>query len=300
MRILLTGASGLIGHTVCAELGREHDIVRLGRGDCADVRIDLATPSSFQDLQLPAADALVHCAGVVDEDFREDPARALRMAVAGTEALLKAATAAGAKHLAYVSSAHVYGPMVGAIDERCASNPISDYAIAHFAAEQIFRRRVSTGIRVLALRPCAVFGDLRDVDAFRRWSLIPYSFPFEAVRNGRIVIRSTGEQRRNFVGTVDIAAVIQAWLASADDGSWQVVNPLGRLSCTVREFALLCARLSEELTGVRCEVERVAPTGRTPGDDFAYQSISALPRGDQSPEAFLLELMRELKGAEVR
>lgn len=300
MRILLTGGGGLIGHTVRAELAREHDIVQLGRGEDADVRIDLADATSFNDLKLPATDALVHCAGIVDEDFRQDPARAMRMAIAGTEALVHAATAAGARRLVYVSSAHVYGPMVGTIDERCTPNPLSDYAIAHFAAEQVFRRRVSAGSQVLALRPCAVFGDVRDVNTFRRWSLIPYSFPWEAIRNGRIVIRSTGEQRRNFVGTADIAALIRTWLVSADDRSWQVLNPLGRLSCTVHEFGLLCAKLSEEFTGKRCEVERVTPVDRMPGEDFDYQSISGLGRGDQSPEAFLLKLMRELQEAEVK
>jgi UDP-glucose 4-epimerase len=224
----------------------------------------------------------------------------MQMATTGTEGLVNAATAAGARHLVYLSSAHVYGPMVGTIDERSPPNPVSNYAIAHFAAEQIFRRHVSTGSRVLALRPCAVFGRVRAVDTFRRWSLIPYSFPWEAIRKGRIVIRSTGEQRRNFVGTGDIAALVETWLTSGDAGGWQIVNPLGRLSCTVREFALLCAKLSEEITGRRCEVERVTPTGPTAGDDFNYQSISSLPRGDQRPEAFLLSLMRELAEVEAK
>src|SRR5258706_217807 len=41
MRVAITGATGLIGHTVAAGLAAAgHELVRLGRGEDADVRID--------------------------------------------------------------------------------------------------------------------------------------------------------------------------------------------------------------------------------------------------------------------
>lgn len=200
MRILVTGASGLIGSAMVERLAQSHEILTLGRRASADFRADLSDPAAIAALELPAIDALVHCAGVVDEDFRDHPERAMQMAMFGADALVQKAVAAGATRLVYISSAHVYGPMVGHVDETTAYNPVSNYAIAHFATEQVFRRQAKGAVAGAALRPCAVFGDLADPSGFRRWSLIPFSFPRDAAIEHRIVIRSTGEQRRNFVG----------------------------------------------------------------------------------------------------
>jgi len=296
MRILLTGATGLIGQAVRTRLGADHDIVTLGRRETADLRADLADPSAIAALDLPPIDALVHCAGVVDEDFRDNPERAMAMAVFGADALVTRARAAGARRLVYISSAHVYGPMVGRVDEASPFNPVSNYAIAHFATEQVFRRQVAADVAALALRPCAVFGDLADPAGFRRWSLIPFSFPRDAVREHGITIRSTGEQRRNFVGTRDIASTLAAWLAAAPEG-WSAINPLGSFTGTVFEFATLCAEVAQELTGTPCTVTRVPPAGPTPGDDYDYASLSPYARGDQPLRETLVRLMTAAREA---
>lgn len=293
MRILLTGASGLIGQAVYKKLSQEHEVVTLGRSERADVRVDLADVDALHAKALPSSDALVHCAGIVDEDFREDPVRAARRAMFGAGALARQAVAAGAKHLAYVSSAHVYGPMIGRIDENSPVNPVSDYAISHYVTEQIFRRHAQGSVVAAAFRPCAVFGQLEDPDAFRRWTLIPFSFPREAVLEQRIVIRSTGQQRRNFVGTDDIADSIHRWLNSPSF-PWQAINPVGDTSSTVFEFAERCADISGRLTGGTCVIERQAPNGPQPGDDFDY--VSTLPQVGtrQSMDDFARGLMHQL------
>lgn len=296
MRVLLSGATGLIGQAVQAGLSANHEVVTLGRGEGAAVRADLSDPAAVASLTLPAIDAFVHCAGIVDEDFRDSPERALRMAVFGAGAAVERAIAAGASRLVYISSAHAYGPMVGAVDEASPINPMSDYAIAHFATEQVFARRASEGLSVLILRPCAVFGDLADAGRFRRWSLIPFSFPRDAILQSKIVIKSTGEQRRNFVGSQDIAHQIGHWLAHPGPGR-TVRNAIGETSATVFAFAQLCAGVSERLTGRPCEIERVTPAGRTPGDDYDYRSLTPPAWPLQSLEAFAERLMSKLKEA---
>lgn len=290
MRILLTGASGLIGQAVHQQLSLRHEVITLGRSAGVDVPLDLSDVGSVLSSTLPTADALIHCAGIVDEDFRDDPVRAVRMAMFGAGALVRQAVAAGATRIAYVSSAHVYGPMVGRIDEHSPLNPVSDYAISHYVTEQVFRRHAQGAVAGAAFRPCAVFGNLRDPGTFRRWTLIPFSFPREALLERRIVIRSTGQQRRNFVGTEDIARSIQGWL-DASPSVWQVVNPVGETSCTVFEFAQRCAAISDELAPGTCTIERLQPTGPQPGDDFDYGSALAPAMSRQSIDAFARALM---------
>lgn len=280
MRILVTGATGLIGSAVHRHLALHHEVVTLGRRKGADFRADLTAPESIGRVKFGELDTLVHCAGVVDEDFVADPERAFRSALLGADALVGAALAAGARQLVYVSSAHVYGPMTGHKDETYSPDPRSNYAIAHYATEQVFKRRTSPGVAGLALRPCAVFGDLPDPSAFRRWSLIPFSFPRDAAQSGHIVLRSTGEQRRNFVGTDDIAGTIAQWLDSGPMG-WSVINPLGVHAMSVFEFAQTCATIAAEMTGRAVEVTRQPPNGPTPGDDFDYASTSSMASGSQ-------------------
>lgn len=293
MRILLTGAGGLIGSAMHRHLAQAHDIVTLGRRGHVDVRADLSVPEELNSLDLPAIDALIHCAGVVDEDFVEDPRRAMQMAMFGADALVQRAVRAGASRLAYISSAHVYGPMRGHIDERNPANPVSNYAIAHFATEQVFRRYAQGGIAAAALRPCAVFGGLADPARFRRWSLIPFSFPRDAVIDHHIVIRSTGEQRRNFVGTEDIAECCNRWLDQATSG-WMGLNPLGATTSSVHDLAKTCAALSETITGRPCKITRVAPTGADVGSDFSYESVYGLTQGRQSMQDALERLMHAI------
>lgn len=291
LRILITGASGLIGSAMAKQLSANHEVLTLGRRASAAFHADLSDPKAIAALELPAIDALVHCAGVVDEDFRDAPERAMQMAMFGADALVQKAVSAGAKQLVYISSAHVYGPMVGYVDETSPYNPVSNYAIAHFATEQVFRRQAKGDVAGAALRPCAVFGDLTEPESFRRWSLIPFSFPREAVIEEKIVIRSTGEQRRNFVGTQDVAICCQKWLESTPEG-WTGLNPLGALTATVFEFAQICAEVSKTVTGTPCEISRVIPQGPTPGSDFDYNTVSSLTQGDQSLRAVMETLMR--------
>src|SRR5690349_6499314 len=116
MRVVVSGTSGLIGAATRARLAARHDVATLGRRQGCDFVADLSDPAAVAALDLSDVDALVHCAGVVDEDFVADPGRAFRQATFGASKLVERAIAGGARRIAYVSSAHVYGPMVGRID----------------------------------------------------------------------------------------------------------------------------------------------------------------------------------------
>jgi UDP-glucose 4-epimerase len=257
MRVAIAGASGLIGHAIASALAAQGDtIVTIGRRRDADVRVDLADPRAPAADALRGCDTLVHAAGVTDEDFA-DPEAALRKANAGAEALVRAAQRAGVSRLAYISSAHVYGPLIGKIDEARAPEPRSDYARAHRQTEQLFEHATATsGASVLIARPCAVFGMPPALERFTRWSLIPFSFPREAL-SGAITLRSAGEQRRNFVSAPGVANLVGSWLGSTRAGV-TIANAPGPEEMSVYDFARLCARIAGEETGRACEVRRPA------------------------------------------
>jgi UDP-glucose 4-epimerase len=258
------GAHGLLGSAIARHL----NALALGRRAPADRIVDLASLK----FDLSGIDALIHAAGVIDEDF-SDPLRALRHAIDGTNTLVATARADGVKRLCYISSAHIYGVLRGQIDETSPPDPRSDYAIAHFVTEQILRRAASDDFRVLIFRPCAVFG--LPPENFRRWSLVPFDFPRQAVEKGRIELRSHGLQRRNFIGAGDVARVIEAWL-TRDVPAFERINPIGKRTGTILAFARTCAREYEALTGRPCPVIAPAADHVAP-DDFVYATTQDQP-----------------------
>ena len=271
-KILLVGATGLIGAEVFQKLSGENEVVCLGRRPESDLKGDLSKPESLADLDLKGFEAVVHCAGVTDEDLKHRPAEAFVQSTQGMNALIQRAIAGSVKRFVYVSTSHVYGPQQGVIDENTPANPLSDYAIAHYAAEQTLKRNAAKFENSFVLRPNAVFGVPVFIDKFDRWSLIPYSFPLEAVYSQKIVLLSTGEQNRNFVGTKDIANCISELLSFSNDEVFTIVNPLGKETMSVYDFALKCAEVSEKVTGTKSRVERPEPEGKFAEAMFQYRS----------------------------
>jgi UDP-glucose 4-epimerase len=282
MRIAVSGTTGLIGAAVARRLAKKHKVVSIGRRENAALFADFSDPKTLHNLDLAGFNAVVHCAGVVDEDFRNDPARAFRQATEGMDAFVTRARNCGVERFAYVSSAHVYGPLVGIIDERTCANPVSDYALAHFMSEQILRRATGSSFHGSAFRPCAVFGLPPVLSDFRRWTLAPFEFPKAIATSGQITLKSSGEQHRNFVGVDDIAGSVARWLHLAGTShAMSVINPVGKESMSIWAFALLCKDAAEGLIAGKVSAVRLEPVGPCPLAPLDYGTIYPEYRGEQ-------------------
>jgi UDP-glucose 4-epimerase len=283
MKAAVLGPSGLIGGAVMTELkNRGHEAIGIGHGN-ADLQVDLGAPEDVTSDWFAGCDILIHCAGVTDEEVKADLGRAAIRAVAATEALIRAARQAGVTRFVYISSAHVYGHLVGDIDETRPVNPLSDYALLHFAAEQVLRRNVGVGgDSGLVLRPCAVFGPLPDPGRFRRWSLVPYSFPRDAVTQGEIRLASAGTQMRNFISSQAIADAVLDWLAEAANGL-SVRNALGVDDLSILALAERSAAICERLTGRPCQVVRPQPESKLPESHAPLRYLSRVERPRAGP-----------------
>jgi len=102
--------------------------------------------------------------------------------------------------------------------------------------------------------------------------LIPYSFPLEAVYTRKIVLRSSGEQNRNFVSTYDIARYVESLMATSEGRSFEVINALGKDTMSVYEFGLKCCEIYREVIGNECTVERPELKTQSEEKEFCYES----------------------------
>ncbi|MEL6791982.1 MAG: NAD-dependent epimerase/dehydratase family protein, partial [Pseudomonadota bacterium] len=66
MRIIVIGASGDIGSVVCEELGRRHDLIRVGRTG-GEIQADISDPTEVELMYeaVGSVDAVVCTAGDV-------------------------------------------------------------------------------------------------------------------------------------------------------------------------------------------------------------------------------------------
>ncbi|MGY1698226.1 NAD-dependent epimerase/dehydratase family protein [Geodermatophilus sp. SYSU D00766] len=164
MRVLVTGASGMLGRaTAGALLARGDEVTVLQRRPaglpCAEVLGDVADAAAVARAVL-GQDAVVHLAAKVD--VTGPWAEYERANVGGTRNVVAASAAEGVGRLVHVSSpsvAHAGDPLTGAgADPADPDSARGSYARSKAQAEVLALAADSPGLAVLAVRPHLVWG----------------------------------------------------------------------------------------------------------------------------------------------
>lgn len=165
MKVLVTGASGRIGRALMLRLSREHQVRGLDRAPSSTAHWvgDLGDAALLQRA-LTGVDAVVHCAALHAPQVGQVPdAEFDRVNVQATEALARAACAAGVGQLVYTSTTALYGAVAtpdGAaawVDEDTPPQPRTVYHRSKLAAEALLARWAEAGafdLTVLRMGRC--------------------------------------------------------------------------------------------------------------------------------------------------
>src|SRR3954463_8210584 len=147
MRVLVTGANGLVGSRACAALARGgHAVTGTGRGprrtpgDFEYVSADLSQPDQVAAaVETARPESILHTASMTEVDACEKaPLDAWASNVTACELLARQARRTGA-HLVAVSTDYVFDGEAGPYAEDAVPNPRGTYATTKYAGELAVR-----------------------------------------------------------------------------------------------------------------------------------------------------------------
>lgn len=200
-RVLVTGATGFLGHALVAELlSRGAEVTAATRRDAtlpAGARIarvgDLTANTDWSGA-VQGCDAVVHCAARVHvmAESAADPIAAFRLAnVQGSACLARAAIDAGVKRFVYLSSIKVNGERTERgrpFTEHDVPAPVDPYGVSKLEAEDALKAITrAAGIELVIIRPPLVYGPGVKANflSMTRWLARGVPLPFGRITENR-------------------------------------------------------------------------------------------------------------------
>ncbi len=265
MKVVVTGAAGLVGRALLSQLVRDgHQVIGLVRKPQQQALVQAAgaTPQLGDVLEPTSlaaacqqADAVVHCAAKVGSGGRQEAF--LRTNLEGTQTVARVAHECGVSRLIQLSTLRVFGlsPPHGS-DESAAYVATGDpYGDSKLAAERWLLDDAPSGLQVVILRPGYVYGDGgRDGDEHLIGPLV------RALTRKRLRLAGDGSNRFDPLYAPDLAGFVSAALQADLPASFSV-NLTPSKPITARYFVEILAELLG-LPGPRFVPRRAAELAR--------------------------------------
>ena len=309
MNILITGGFGYIGGRLAQAIlaKTEHQVI-LGSRKPLKIPIQLSgaisvitrwdSLKSLEDIMC-GVDVVIHASGMNAQDCKDDPDMAMEVNGVATSNLLMAAIKQKVGRFIYLSTIHVYGaPLVGRITEDSPTTGIHPYATSHQAGEDaVLMENKKGSIKGIVVRLSNAFGAPvhNDVNC---WMLLVNNLCKQAVNNQRLVLNSSGRQKRDFVSLTNVCeAIIYLSECNLDDVDNYLFNIGGNWAPSILEMSKKFAQRYAKLTGVLLEINKQEDDKLSFYDSLDYStekltSIGFVPSIDNSVNQELDDLIR--------
>lgn len=201
-KVVVLGGSGFLGsHVVDSLLDNNYDVT------IADLKpskyhpelsfqcCDILDPAQLEQV-LDGVEVVYNFAGLADIDYAyEHPGETLEANIIGNHNVLAAARKCGVKRYIYASSAYAL------------SNKGSFYGISKLASEKVIEEyHARYGLDYTILRYGSLYSERAGKDNFI------YKLIYEALHTGKIVLKGTGEEVREYIHAADAGRISVAVL----------------------------------------------------------------------------------------
>jgi UDP-glucose 4-epimerase len=270
VRVLVTGATGFLGHAVVSALAeRRHVVTALSRHSLdiparadSHVSADVRSADSLVDA-VAEVDAVCHLAALarVRDSFAK-PLDYWRTNVTGTMNVLDALSRTGTpKRVVLSSTGAIYGaPKSQPISEDQPPAPGNPYAATKLAADLAALNVAETGaigaVSLRAFNIAGASGGHADPDETR---LIPKVIAVQTGHAPELVINGDGSAVRDYVHVDDMADAFVRALDACAIGSWRAYNIGSGRRTSIRDVV----RAAETVTGRPVPI-RHAPAANEP------------------------------------
>ena len=216
-------------HALCG-----HKLIVFIKYDALDELNIIATP-----------DYIIHGAGLASPElYTSKPVETILSNFDGVHSLLSFAKANHVKRVLYISSSEVYGKKrsekpfeEGTYGEIDIDNIRSSYAIAKRASEMLCKSYcLEYGVDVVIARPGHIYGPSSKQNDKR----VSSDFAFRAAFGDKIVMKSSGIQKRSYCYSIDCAVQILTILLKGECG--QAYNIGHDEITTIRKMATIIAQ----------------------------------------------------------
>jgi nucleoside-diphosphate-sugar epimerase len=231
MKVMLTGASGMLGREVLRELkARKHKVIEFDRSNDFDI-LNMRQVES----EMKKVDACIHLAGIVEND---NP-NLWQVNVEGTRNIARAAEKTRLYKLLFVSSTAVYGFTKGVVNEETSVSPENNYEKSKAEGEKIVLGIKGKTIKTI-VRSAMILGTN---DYWRRmFRLLKKQYPLPC----------RGDNTFQIVYAKELARAIVLVLEKGSNGN--IYLAAGKEKKTLNEFC----EIAQEALGMKRGVTHIA------------------------------------------
>ncbi len=228
MKILITGANGMLGSNLCTEYSKENEVYATGivKPDlvgCFNYKMDILNEEDLKLIEEKKPDLIVHCAALVNVDYCEEHIdEAEKINSLGSRNIAEASKKVGS-YLVHISTDAVFDGEVGNYKEEDKTNPLNEYAKTKLNAE---RNIQEVGGNYVIVRTNIYGWNRQDKKSLAEWMIDKLEnnekLPsFKDVYFSPILVNNLGE------------AILELY----DLGYKGILNIAGSESCSKLEFA---------------------------------------------------------------
>ena len=299
MKILITGGFGYLGTKLSKLLMDEGYEIRIfghsipknfqKNNDYEIILGDILDKKKINDA-CKGIDYILHLAGLDQQTCKNNPKLALLVNGTGTKSVLEAAQKEHVKKFIYLSTSQVYGKLNGRVTEATKPAPMNDYGKTKLKGEH-YCKQFDNETSCIVMRLSNAYG--APLTNSGR-NLVVNDFCRQSIKKQKIILKTEGKQKRDFIAITDVCRAINILLCSeSKDLKEKIFNVGGNNTISIYELAKLVAQTYLEVCGKEVKIEFDKKLVDTPVTDFVYD-ISRIRRLGFEPKAKIKEEIKAI------